>query len=121
VHKNIFSIAKTEDAMANDDIDENVRMKESKQIKPRIKTPGICDVCGKSYTSQASMLNHRTIHFEDRPYPCTKCNKKFRLQNSVKCGIFYHRTTRICGHIFHTCNQPYHDIANDACVTLVKF
>jgi hypothetical protein len=39
-HKKIFSIAKTEDAMASDDIDENVRMKESKQIKPRIQTPG---------------------------------------------------------------------------------
>jgi KRAB domain-containing zinc finger protein len=93
-HKKIFSIAKTEDAMASDDIDENVRMKESKQIKPRIQTPGICDVCGKSYTSQASMLNHRTIHFEDRPYPCTKCNKKFRLQNSLRNHMMIHRDTK---------------------------
>jgi KRAB domain-containing zinc finger protein len=99
-HKKIFSIAKTEDAIASDDIDENVRMKESKQIKPRIQTPGICDVCGKSYTSQASMLNHRTIHFEDRPYPCTKCNKKFRLQNSLRNHMMIHRDTKdyVCEH-----------------------
>ena len=102
---NVFSIAKTEDAMANDDIDENVRMKESKQIKPRIKTPGICDVCGKSFCNLTSMLNHRTIHFEDRPYPCTKCNKKFRLQNSLRQHMMIHQDTK--DYICERCGKSF--------------
>lgn len=96
-HKDLSSMAETE---ANNDTDENVRMKESKQIKPRLQKPGICDVCGKSYTSLASMLNHRTIHFDDRPYPCTKCNKKFRLQNSLRNHMMTHGNTKdyVCEH-----------------------
>jgi KRAB domain-containing zinc finger protein len=91
--------------MASDDIDENVRMKESKQIKPRIKTPGICDVCGKSFCNLTSMLNHRTIHFEDRPYPCTKCNKKFRLQNSLRQHMMIHQDTK--DYICERCGKSF--------------
>jgi len=104
-HKKIFSTAETEDAMANDDIDENVRMEESKQIKPKLQTPGICDVCGKSYTSLTSMLNHRTIHFEDRPYPCTKCNKKFRLRKILRNHMMIHRDTK--DYVCEQCGQSF--------------
>lgn len=67
---------------------------ERNEPKQQKMTPGICDVCGKSYSSKYAMLQHRTLHTREKPHSCPKCNKSFRLQSSLKNHMFVHQDVK---------------------------
>ena len=37
--------------------------------------------CGKIFTREKSLKDHRSIHTGERPYQCEQCGKKFLLQS----------------------------------------
>ncbi|CAH1102376.1 unnamed protein product [Psylliodes chrysocephalus] len=42
-----------------------------------------CDMCYKWFPTASEQEQHRLLHGETRPYICTTCGKKFRMQSSL--------------------------------------
>lgn len=49
-------------------------------------TPYVCNICGKSVTQNASLINHMRIHKGERPFVCTYkgCKMTFVTQSSLQ-------------------------------------
>ncbi|XP_065087678.1 zinc finger protein 236-like [Ochlerotatus camptorhynchus] len=46
--------------------------------------PFICDLCGKSYTTNGALKRHKYTHNpEEMPFVCSICNKKFPTRNKL--------------------------------------
>lgn len=48
----------------------------------------LCQYCDKKIMSKGSMKRHMQIcHSDDRPFPCSKCNKAFKSSRDLKVGL----------------------------------
>ncbi|KFP86806.1 Zinc finger protein 574, partial [Acanthisitta chloris] len=49
-----------------------------------------CQVCGKSFNSQANLLRHRLTHTGERPYECELCHKRFTQSSTLRQHVLVH-------------------------------
>ncbi|XP_063402549.1 zinc finger protein 84-like [Mytilus trossulus] len=78
---------------------------KTKEIKKQKKTPGICEVCGKVFSSLASALQHRSVHTQERKHSCKVCQKRFRLKSALRNHMRLHQDNKdfvceVCGMSF---------------------
>jgi hypothetical protein len=43
-----------------------------------------CDVCGKSFVDDRSLMRHAKIHATNKPFPCLHCDKGYVDANSLR-------------------------------------
>ncbi|CAC5358938.1 KRAB [Mytilus coruscus] len=75
------------------------------EYKRQKKTPGICDVCGKVFSSVATALQHRSVHTQERKHSCKVCQKRFRLKSALRNHMRLHQDSKdfvceVCGMSF---------------------
>ena len=59
---------------------QHVRQHHSGEERPMFP----CDICQKTFTTMTGVWDHiRRRHSEETPFHCTKCEKKFKTNNSV--------------------------------------
>ncbi|CAG9577622.1 unnamed protein product [Danaus chrysippus] len=73
---------------------------------PSMKTPCMCEVCGRMFQSHALLKDHRWVHTNERPFAC-ECGKRFRMKQRLVAHRRVHRQTRhytcaLCGKGFST-------------------
>ncbi|XP_071136075.1 zinc finger protein 160-like isoform X1 [Mytilus edulis] len=84
---------------------QDLDSEKTKEIKKQKKTPGICEVCGKVFSSLASALQHRSVHTQERKHSCKVCQKRFRLKSALRNHMRLHQDNKdfvceVCGMSF---------------------
>lgn len=79
--------------------------------KPEVTKSHVCEVCGKAFIAPSSLRAHFVIHTDERPYPCDKCELRFKNPYGLKCHLETHDDNKyicpICGLSLST-NHTYH-------------
>lgn len=70
----------------------HMRIHQNSKVKPS----HLCEHCGMSFKTAASLKSHSDVHSEEKPYTCGYCDKAFRKKNSL---ISHERV--------HTGERPY--------------
>ncbi|CAG4969429.1 unnamed protein product [Colias eurytheme] len=75
---------------------------------PSMKSPCMCEVCGRMFQSHALLKDHRWVHTGERPFSCTLCGKSFRMRQRLVAHGRVHSAERsaytcaLCGKSFST-------------------
>ncbi|XP_074104360.1 uncharacterized protein LOC141530879 isoform X2 [Cotesia typhae] len=48
-----------------------------------------CDICNRTFATKRTLVDHRRIHTDERPYVCNRCGKTFKQ----KASLFVHNRT----------------------------
>lgn len=83
---------------------ETSSRKSSTDVKP--KKSNTCEVCQKVFQGQNDLKKHFRIHTDERPYPCTYCDKSFRQSGCLKNHIASQHGTNILYTCFY-CNKKF--------------
>ncbi|CAH3185491.1 unnamed protein product [Porites evermanni] len=73
-----------------------------------------CDTCGKTFTRPNYLITLEHMHTGEKPYECTRCDKKFSDKSALNRHLKAHEkralqrtfTCGTCGETFHNC-APY--------------
>ncbi|XP_021696063.1 zinc finger protein 43 isoform X2 [Aedes aegypti] len=54
--------------------------------------PFKCDICGKTFSYQQTLVSHRRMHLssEDKPFKCVKCSRSFTKSNLLRTHMKTH-------------------------------
>ncbi|CAH0404143.1 unnamed protein product [Chilo suppressalis] len=75
---------------------------------PSIRTPLMCEVCGRMFQNQTLLEDHRWVHTDERPFSCESCDKCFRTKNRLVAHRLIHSDQKptypcvLCGKHFST-------------------
>ncbi|KAM3955048.1 uncharacterized protein ACR2FA_011081 [Aphomia sociella] len=75
---------------------------------PSMKSPCMCEVCGRMFQSYALLKDHRWTHTGERPFECEACGKCFRMKQRLVAHRRVHSQQRtsygcqVCGKQFST-------------------
>ncbi|CAH0730889.1 unnamed protein product, partial [Brenthis ino] len=74
---------------------------------PSMKSPCMCEVCGRMFQSYALLKDHRWTHTGERPFACEACGKAFRMRQRLVAHRRVHAARRqyacaLCGKTFST-------------------
>ncbi|XP_047040078.1 zinc finger protein 62 homolog [Helicoverpa zea] len=75
---------------------------------PSMKSPCMCEVCGRMFQSFALLKDHTYIHTDERPFKCEICSKSFRMKQRLVAHRRVHSEVRasyvckLCGKQFST-------------------
>ncbi|XP_047542993.1 zinc finger protein 721-like [Vanessa atalanta] len=75
---------------------------------PSMKSPCMCEVCGRMFQSYALLKDHRWVHTGERPFACESCGKAFRMRQRLVAHRRVHAPRRaafvcaLCGKSFST-------------------
>ncbi|XP_026747957.1 zinc finger protein 354A-like [Trichoplusia ni] len=75
---------------------------------PSMKSPCMCEVCGRMFQSYALLKDHTWVHTGERPFKCDSCGKSFRMKQRLVAHRRVHSQTRasyvcaLCGKHFST-------------------
>ncbi|XP_075990036.1 uncharacterized protein LOC142985635 [Anticarsia gemmatalis] len=67
---------------------------------PSMRTPCMCEVCGRMFQSQALLKDHTWVHTSERPFKCDICQKSFQKKQRLVAHQKVHsevRATYVCG------------------------
>ncbi|XP_052746311.1 zinc finger protein 234 isoform X3 [Bicyclus anynana] len=67
---------------------------------PSMKSPFMCESCGRMFQSYALLKDHRWVHTGERPFACDSCGKSFRMKQRLVAHRRVHsqvRATYVCG------------------------
>jgi len=51
-----------------------------------------CNVCGKRFSREGNLLQHKLIHSSEKPYKCNLCDKQFTRSGNLKQHERRHKT-----------------------------
>ncbi|TNN53957.1 Zinc finger protein 737 [Liparis tanakae] len=60
---------------------EDEQLERDPRVPPTGKT---CPTCGKTYSRAADMRRHQRSHTGERPFRCSRCEKRFQFQHDLK-------------------------------------
>ncbi|XP_035457093.2 zinc finger protein 879-like [Spodoptera frugiperda] len=75
---------------------------------PSMKSPCMCEVCGRMFQSYALLKDHTWVHTGERPFKCDSCGKSFRMKQRLVAHRRVHSQQRasyvcaLCGKHFST-------------------
>ncbi|XP_063391917.1 zinc finger protein 479-like [Cydia fagiglandana] len=75
---------------------------------PSMKSPCMCEVCGRMFQSYALLKDHTWTHTGERPFKCDSCGKSFRMKQRLVAHRRVHSAQRatyvcsVCGKHFST-------------------
>ncbi|KAI5636814.1 THAP domain-containing protein [Phthorimaea operculella] len=75
---------------------------------PSMKSPCMCEVCGRMFQSYALLKDHRWVHTGERPFKCSECSKSFRMKQRLVAHRRVHSAVKasylcnLCGKHFST-------------------
>ncbi|CAH2064658.1 unnamed protein product, partial [Iphiclides podalirius] len=75
---------------------------------PSMKSPCMCELCGRMFQSHALLKDHRWVHTGERPFACDLCGKAFRMRQRLVAHRRVHAQRRatygcaLCGKHFST-------------------
>ncbi|KAL0809038.1 hypothetical protein ABMA28_012679 [Loxostege sticticalis] len=75
---------------------------------PSMKSPCMCEVCGRMFQSYALLKDHRWTHTGERPFKCDSCEKSFRMKQRLVAHRRVHSAQKatyvcnVCGKHFST-------------------
>ncbi|KAJ8706528.1 hypothetical protein PYW07_012606 [Mythimna separata] len=75
---------------------------------PSMKSPCMCEVCGRMFQSYALLKDHTWVHTGERPFKCDSCGKSFRMKQRLVAHRRVHSQVRasyvcaLCGKHFST-------------------
>ncbi|CAB3252639.1 unnamed protein product [Arctia plantaginis] len=75
---------------------------------PSMKSPCMCEVCGRMFQSYALLKDHTWTHTGERPFKCDSCGKAFRMKQRLVAHRRVHSQVRasygcgLCGKHFST-------------------
>ncbi|XP_045541258.1 zinc finger protein 737-like [Papilio machaon] len=75
---------------------------------PSMKSPCMCELCGRMFQSYALLKDHRWVHTGERPFSCESCGKAFRMRQRLVAHRRVHAPRRdtyvcaLCGKHFST-------------------
>ncbi|XP_073966649.1 uncharacterized protein [Choristoneura fumiferana] len=75
---------------------------------PSMKSPCMCEVCGRMFQSYALLKDHTWTHTGERPFKCDACGKSFRMKQRLVAHRRVHSSQRasyvcgVCGKQFST-------------------
>ncbi|XP_060808364.1 zinc finger protein 708 [Amyelois transitella] len=75
---------------------------------PSMKSPCMCEVCGRMFQSYALLKDHTWVHTGERPFKCESCGKAFRMKQRLVAHRRVHSADKLtygcalCGKQFST-------------------
>ncbi|KAM3955047.1 zinc finger and BTB domain-containing protein 41-like [Aphomia sociella] len=85
---------------------------KNRTLYPTIKTPYMCELCGKIFKYRALMNYHRGTHTGERPFVCNVCGKAFQTRQYLQLHEYAHTAKHdcpVCGKQFsRPCNRERH-------------
>ncbi|KAL4718613.1 hypothetical protein ACJJTC_011327, partial [Scirpophaga incertulas] len=75
---------------------------------PSMKSPCMCEVCGRMFQSFALLKDHTWVHTGERPFKCESCGKSFRMKQRLVAHRRVHSAQKatygcnLCGKQFST-------------------
>ncbi|XP_013141782.1 PREDICTED: zinc finger protein 658-like [Papilio polytes] len=75
---------------------------------PSMKSPCMCELCGRMFQSYALLKDHSWVHTGERPFACESCGKSFRMRQRLVAHRRVHAPRRdtyvcaLCGKHFST-------------------
>ncbi|CAG9790637.1 unnamed protein product [Diatraea saccharalis] len=75
---------------------------------PSMKSPCMCEVCGRMFQSYALLKDHTWVHTGERPFKCDLCDKSFRMKQRLVTHKRIHSAEKtmygcdLCGKQFST-------------------
>ncbi|VVC99041.1 unnamed protein product [Leptidea sinapis] len=73
---------------------------------PAMKTPSMCELCGKIFQSVALLKDHMWVHTGEKRFKCDRCDKSFTQKTNLVLHMRVHSSTRpsfecpLCGKHF---------------------
>lgn len=98
--------------------------------KPEVKLTHICEVCGKAFAAPSTLRAHFGVHTDERPFPCDKCEMRFKNAYGLKCHQETHDDKKyicpVCGmslgtnHTYHAHLKIHSDVRQYKCIVCPK-
>ena len=92
------------------DIAQETTSEGSTSVKKGARKKHECDICGKMFTRNNTLIAHNRIHSGLRPYSCDQCGRAFRQQGNLNRHKLTHTTIK--NHICSYCNKPFSRASN---------
>ncbi|VVC99039.1 unnamed protein product, partial [Leptidea sinapis] len=73
---------------------------------PAMKTPSMCELCGKIFQTTALLKTHMLVHTGEKSFKCDECNKSFSQKTNLVVHMRVHSSSRpsfecpLCGKHF---------------------
>ncbi|XP_026325466.1 zinc finger protein 782-like [Hyposmocoma kahamanoa] len=71
-----------------------VKSVQRRKITPSHSDSAVCELCGKSFISRATLVYHQRTHTGEKPYQCNECPKRFSMYQRLQIHIRTHTGER---------------------------
>ena len=78
---------------------DSPKMKKEKPFK--------CEVCGKSFTIEAALMDHKRSHTGEKPFECDVCHKKYTTSSALRVHKMIHDELKRFSCDFEGCDKEF--------------